>query len=118
MTGSCALDPHGHARRVLEYDKVLAAVAGEARTAAGRARIEALLPSDDASRVAAEHATVSEARRALDEGFGPWSFDGVREGVDQHLQDATRGDAALDAGALRDVADALEAATRLRRTLD
>jgi DNA mismatch repair protein MutS2 len=114
----CAVDPRGHARRVLEYDKVLAAVGARARTAAGRARIEALLPLDDAAGVAAEHATVTEARRALDEGFGPWSFEGVRAGVETRLQDAARADAALDAEALRDVADALDTATRLRRGLD
>jgi DNA mismatch repair protein MutS2 len=113
----CAVDPSGHARRVLEFDKVLRAAAACARTDGGRQLVEGLLPSDDGDAVAAEHVVVGEVLRQLEAGASPWSFDGAPD-IRAAVRDAVRPGAVLDAGDLRCVAATLEVAGRLRRGLD
>ncbi len=114
---ACTVDPSGHARHVLEFDKVLAAVAAEARTPGGRERVLDLVPLADVERVRDEHDTVREVRRAIDDGLAPWSFDGVAD-VRDLLRDAVRPGTRLDPGELRRIAETLETAGRIRRSLD
>ena len=60
---------------MLEFDQVLARLAGYARTAAGRERAAALEPSADLLEVATRQQETTEARRFIDDGgaleFGP-----------------------------------------------
>ena len=60
---------------MLEFDQVLARLAGYARTAAGRERAGALEPSADLLEVATRQQETTEARRFIDDGgaleFGP-----------------------------------------------
>jgi len=113
----CAADPRGHARRVLEFDKVLEMVATHARTPGGRERVLALVPQADPDTVRAEQETVREMQRALEERLAPWSFDGVAD-IRGLLRDAARPGTRLDPPELRQVADTLETAGRIRRGLD
>jgi DNA mismatch repair protein MutS2 len=113
----CAVDPDGHARRVLEYDKVLAAVAAEARTPGGEERVQARRPLSDAAVVREEQAAVQEVRRALDEGLAPWPLE-VAADARLLLDQACLPGARLEPAELRRVADTLAGATRLRRLLD
>jgi dsDNA-specific endonuclease/ATPase MutS2 len=108
--------PTVHARRVLEYDKVLAGVAAAARTAGGRVRVEALVPSADAAFVRAEQAIVAEARRALEDGAGPWPIDAADDSREL-LQEARLPGSRLEPAALGRVAATLDAAVRLRAAL-
>ena len=61
--------------RLLEFDQVLAQLAGYARTELGRARVAALEPSEDLLEVATRQQETTEARRYIDDGgsleFGP-----------------------------------------------
>ena len=63
------------AGRLLEFDQVLARLAGYARTALGRQRVAALDPSDDLLEVATRQQETTETRRYIDGGgsleFGP-----------------------------------------------
>src|SRR5262245_38902944 len=113
----CAVDPSGHARRVLEFDKVLRAVAAFARSEGGRRLVETLLPIDDDDAVATEHVVVGEVLRTLQEGASPWSFEGAVD-IRAAVRDAVRPGAVLDAAELRRVAATLDVAGRLRHGLD
>ena len=61
--------------RLLEFDQVLAQLAGYARTELGRGRVAALEPSEDLLEVATRQQETTEARRYIDDGgsleFGP-----------------------------------------------
>ena len=63
------------AGRLLEFDQVLAQLAGYTRTQLGRARVGSLEPSDDLLEVATRQQETTEARRYIDGGgsleFGP-----------------------------------------------
>ena len=63
------------AGRLLEFDQVLARLAGYARTEVGRERVGALEPSEDLLEVATRQQETTEARRYIDGGgsleFGP-----------------------------------------------
>jgi len=113
----CSLDADGHARRVLEFERVLTVVAESAVTEGGRARVLELLPSADVELVRGEHRLVLEAVRALDEGLETWPLDGTHD-VGAVLAAAARPGSRLDAIELRQVAETLAVAGRLRRFLD
>lgn len=70
-----ALGGFDSAGRLLEFDQVLARLAGYARTAPGRERVAALEPSDDLLEVATRQQETTETRRYIDDGgsleFGP-----------------------------------------------
>ena len=63
------------AGRLLEFDQVLAQLAGYARTALGREKVRSLEPSDDLLEVATRQQETTETRRYIDGGgsleFGP-----------------------------------------------
>lgn len=113
----CAVDPDGHARRVLEFDKVLALVAEHAATAGARARIAALLPDAGEAVVAEAQATVAEAQRALESGIGPWAIEAADD-ARVLLEVAARPGSRLDPAELRRVAGTLAGIATLRRALD
>ncbi len=115
--GLCTLDADGHARRVLEFERVLAVVAESAVTEGGREQVLDLLPSADVESVRAEHRLIQEAVRALDEGLETWPLDGTHD-VAAALALASRPGGRLDALELRQVAETLAVAARLRRFLD
>ena len=114
---ACTLDADGHARRVLEFERVLELVAAHAVTAGGRARVAALVPSAELETVQDEQILVSEATRAMDEGLETWPLDGTHA-IDAALAAAARPGGRLDAIELRQVAATLDVAGRLRRFLD
>ena len=70
-----ALGGFDTAGRLLEFDQVLARLAGYARTEVGRERVAALEPSEDLLEVATRQQETTEARRYIDGGgsleFGP-----------------------------------------------
>ncbi len=70
-----ALGGFDTAGRLLEFDQVLARLAGYARTEVGRERVGALEPSEDLLEVATRQQETTEARRYIDGGgsleFGP-----------------------------------------------
>jgi len=112
----CPVDPDGHARRVLEFSKVLELAASEARSAGGKARLLARVPAAEAERVRVEQELVQEARAGLDAGIGPWPLEGAHD-VRPLLRQAELPGASLEAADLRRIADTLDVGRRLRRYL-
>jgi DNA mismatch repair protein MutS2 len=100
--------------RLLELDKVLARLEGQAASDLGRARITALKPSSRPEEARVRLAETTEARRFLDSGAQP-IFGGVRD-VSQLLQRAAI-HAVLEAEELLQVAQLAHAAARLRELI-
>ncbi|MFQ5598942.1 MAG: endonuclease MutS2 [Candidatus Krumholzibacteriia bacterium] len=113
----CFVDPDGHARRVLEFDKLLELAAAEARSPGGQSRLLARVPSTDPERVRAQQELVAEVRSALDAGVNSWPLDGIHD-LHPLLHAAKRQGGSLEPLELRRVADTLHAAARMRRFLD
>lgn len=104
-----------HARRVLEFDKVVALLAARALTAPGRELAEALRPAATPQEARARLADTGEARRLLDrEGEPP--FEGVGD-LRPVLGRAARG-AAAEPAELLGLGRTLAAGRRLRRFLE
>ena len=112
----CRLDPDGHARRVLEFDKLLEFVAAEARSAGGRRLVLDTVPEIDAAQIQACHARLGEVRGAFDDGLQMWPLDGIHD-LSTLVDVAERG-STLGGGELREVAETLHTAQRMRRFLD
>lgn len=113
---ACPLDPDGHARRVLEFDKLLDVVVREARTAGGREIILRTVPETDPQRIGERQARVREIRTAFEEGIHTWPLDGVHD-LRALLAAAERG-STLAALELRTIAETLQTGGRMRRFLD
>ncbi|HEY0074457.1 MAG TPA: Smr/MutS family protein [Abditibacteriaceae bacterium] len=100
--------------RLLELDKVLARLEGQAASDLGRARIAALKPVSRPEEARRRLAETTEARRFLDSGAQP-IFGGVRD-VSELLQRAAI-HAVLEAEELLQVAQLAHAASRLRELI-
>ncbi|MEO6444800.1 MAG: endonuclease MutS2 [Gemmatimonadaceae bacterium] len=90
-----------HALSVLQFDKVLAVVAGYASSALGAARVRALEPTTELDALDAEHARVSGMRAlvASDEGWDQYPIPDVERPLARLRVEGTR----LEGRELRDV---------------
>ena len=101
-----------HARRVLEFDKVLALLAQETAFSGGRELALALRPADDHGAALALQAETAEMTRIDQMGLDV-PFAGLRD-LRPHARAAAIG-RALEAGELREAAAALATAFRARQ---
>jgi DNA mismatch repair protein MutS2 len=111
------MDPDGHARRVLEFDKLLDRIAAEARSPGGRRLVQRLVPAVDPAEVRARQERIAEVRVAFDTGRAPWPLDGIHD-LRPLLDVAERPGSRLEPLELRQAAETLRAASRLRRFLE
>ncbi len=80
---------NAHALSVLEFPRVLDVVAGFATSNLGAARVRALAPTTDTSRLEREHARVAAMRAALG-GDEPWRPDPIPDLADAAHAAASR----------------------------
>jgi DNA mismatch repair protein MutS2 len=113
----CPLDPDGHARRVLEFDKLLAIFAAAAHTPGGAAQLRRLVPTDEIEAVQHRQSLLHETRQALIAGLRSWPLEGIGD-LRSILARATVHGARLDPPELRQAAETLRGFARLRRFLD
>ncbi len=117
MPSPCALDPDGHARRVLEFDKLIDLIVREARTPGGADLLRALVPSSERAEVARRQKLLGEVRGVLAEGVQAWPLDGVHD-LRPWLDRARVAGSHLEPLELRRVAQTLAVCTSMRRFLD
>jgi DNA mismatch repair protein MutS2 len=102
---------------VLEFDKLLDRIAALARSPGGQSLVCRLVPAADPVEVRSRQERIAEVRLALDAGRGPWPLDGIHD-LRPLLEVAVRSGSRLEPLELRQAAETLRAASRMRRFLE
>jgi DNA mismatch repair protein MutS2 len=107
------VDPDGHARRVLEFDKLVQRLAEGARTPGGRRRLQQWTPSGDVDEVRRRQKRCSELLLVVQAGAAPPDLSQVID-YRNAVQVGRRSQEALAATELRGIADTLHTASRVQ----